>query len=61
MFGNFIACVSSLLWQDFTTELNINAEELIMHNKEKIMEMLVAKKHDKVYLLCNCLGIYILF
>ena len=38
------------MWEDFTSRLNINAEELIRDNKKEVLNMLVANKHEKVCL-----------
>ena len=44
------------MWEDFTSRLNINAEELIRDNKKEVLNMLVANKHEKVCLYSYILG-----
>ncbi len=49
----YLACVNPSLWEDLTSQLNIDVEKLIRDNKEKIMKMLVKSKHEKVCFISN--------
>lgn len=45
---SFLACAYPSLWQDLTSRLNVNVEELINKNKERVLKLVAENCKEKV-------------